>query len=301
MSLAVDRISPLIRDADIGDLAAIAEIYNEGIADRIATLDEDPKSEEAIDEWFAAHVDRYGVLVAERAGRIVGWASLNPYSHRCTYRGVADISIYIERIARGAGVGSGLLAALERRAKIAGFHKLVLFALPFNDAGIHLYEKFGFRTVGTFHEQGRLEGRFVDVIAMEKILKPFVLFVCRHNTGRSQMAEAFLRRFAGDKIEVASAGTIAADRPDPGVVNAMAQVGIDIASARPKLVNPALAARADRIITMGCDVQGVPRVDDDWGLPDPKGQPLTRICEIRDLVATKAEFMANELLRVPSR
>jgi len=127
-------------------------------------------------------------------------------------------------------------------------------------------------------------------------MKPFVLFVCRHNTGRSQMAEAFLRRFAGDDIEVASAGTIAADRPDPGVVAAMAKIGIDISHARPKLLDPATAERADRIITMGCDVEGVPRVDDDWGLPDPKGQPIERVNEIRDLVCNKAGILAKELL-----
>jgi arsenate reductase len=132
---------------------------------------------------------------------------------------------------------------------------------------------------------------------MEKILRPFVLLVCRHNTGRSQIAEAFLRRFAGDDVEVASAGTIAADRPDPGVVAAMAKIGMDISHARPKLLDPALAQRADRIITMGCDVEGVPRVDDDWGLSDPKGQPSERVNEIRDLVCKRAGELAKELLR----
>jgi arsenate reductase len=111
------------------------------------------------------------------------------------------------------------------------------------------------------------------------------------------MAEAFLRRFAGDDIEVASAGTIAADRPDPGVVAAMAKIGIDISQARPKLLDPTIAQRADRIITMGCDVEGVPRVDNDWGLPDPKGRPLERVIEIRDLVCKKAGDLAKELLR----
>ena len=91
--------------------------------------------------------------------------------------------------------------------------------------------------------------------------KPFVLFVCRHNTGRSQMAE------------VASAGTIAADRPDPGVVAVMAEVDIrNISRALPKLIDPSTIARADRIITMGCDVEGVPRIDDDWGLPRSQGK-----------------------------
>jgi len=127
--------------------------------------------------------------------------------------------------------------------------------------------------------------------------KPVVLFVCKHNTGRSQMAEAYLRHFAGNRVDVASAGTIAADRPDPGVVAAMAEDGIDISHARPKILNEEMLARADRIISMGCDVQGVPRIDDDWGLPDPKGQDLKKLREIRDLVKAKAQMLAISLTR----
>jgi protein-tyrosine-phosphatase len=124
---------------------------------------------------------------------------------------------------------------------------------------------------------------------------PSVLFVCRHNTGRSQMAEAYLRHFLGDRVAVASAGTIAADVPDPGVVAVMAEDGIDISAARPKLLDPARIAAADRIITMGCDVAGVPRIDDDWGLPDPKGQPPEIVREIRDTVKARARALAAEI------
>ena len=109
------------------------------------------------------------------------------------------------------------------------------------------------------------------------------------------MAEAYLRHFAGDRVDVASAGTIAADVPDPGVVAAMAEDGIDIRAARPKLIDAEHLARADRVITMGCDVEGVPRIDDDWGLPDPKGQPPERIREIRDTVKSKARLLADSL------
>ena len=129
-------------------------------------------------------------------------------------------------------------------------------------------------------------------------MKPFVLFVCRHNTGRSQMAEAYLRQLAGDSVEVASAGTIAADRPDPGVVALMAEDGVDISGARPKLLDPAVAERADRIITMGCDVEGVPRIDADWGLPDPKGQPPERVREIRNMVKQKVSDLLATLAPV---
>lgn len=295
--MITDVSSLCIRDSQASDLVAIREIYNQGIEDRIATLDEDANTEGAIREWYGAHGDRYSVLVGERDNRVVGWVALNPYSHRCAYRGVADLSVYVERGARGTGVGTALLRAIDARAKQNDFHKIVLFALAINVVGQSRYRKVGYRDVGIFKEQGQLDGRFVDVIAMEKILKPFVLFVCKHNTGRSQMAEAFLRRFTGDDVEVASAGTIAADRPDPGVVAAMGEMNMDISGARPKLLDPAIVGQADRIITMGCDVEGVPRVDDDWGLPDPKGQPPERVREIRDLVCRKAGDLAKDLLR----
>ena len=124
--------------------------------------------------------------------------------------------------------------------------------------------------------------------------KPFVLFVCKHNTGRSQMAEAYLRELAGDTVDVASAGTIAAAVADPGVVAVMAEDGIDISSARPKLLEEEILERADIIITMGCDVEGVPRIDADWGLPDPKGQQPERLREIRDMVKAKAKAFIAE-------
>jgi arsenate reductase (thioredoxin) len=126
-------------------------------------------------------------------------------------------------------------------------------------------------------------------------MRPSVLFVCRHNTGRSQMAEAYLRHFLGDRVDVSSAGTIAADVPDAGVVAVMLEDGIDISTARPKLLDAERAQHVDLIITMGCDVEGVPRIDEDWGLPDPKGQPPERVREIRDEVKVKAQRLAAEI------
>jgi len=285
-----------VRSATAGDLDAIGRIYNEGIEDRIATLDVDPKTADDMTAWWSVHQERYAVLVAENpGGDVIGWASLNPYSNRCAYNGVVDLSVYVARDARGTGVGSLLLRALEKTAKAHDFHKIVLFTFTFNASGQGLYRKLGYREVGTFHEMGKLDGKFVDVMAMEKTLVPFVLFVCRHNTGRSQMAEAYLRHFAGDRVEVASAGTIAADEPHPGVVAVMAEDGINIHGARPKLLDPAVAQRADRVITMGCDVEGMAHIDADWGLPDPKGQPPERVREIRDTIKAKAAALARTL------
>ncbi|HEX3467219.1 MAG TPA: arsinothricin resistance N-acetyltransferase ArsN1 family A [Candidatus Elarobacter sp.] len=285
-----------VREARFEDLEAIRLIYNEGIADGIATLDEDPKAPDEIVTWWADHGGRYAVLVAESTdAAILGWASLNPYSHRCAYRGVADLSVYVARRSRGTGVGSALLRALEKTAKGHDFHKIVLFTLPFNDGGQRLYRRNAYREVGVFKEQGRLDGHFVDVMAMEKILRRSVLFVCRHNTGRSQMAEAYLRAFSAGTVDVASAGTIAADAPNDVVVAAMNEDGIDISRARPKLIDARIAAQADLIITMGCDVQGIPKVDDDWALRDPKNEPIAVVREIRDEVKAKARALYESL------
>lgn len=159
-----------VRAAQEADFAEITRIYNQGIEDRVATLETDAKDETSLREAFAKRGPRYECVVAERDGKILGWASLNPYSRRCAYDAVADLSIYVDRAARGTGVGSRLLDDLERRARDRAFHKIVLFTFPFNAAGQRLYRKCGFREVGVFREQGRLDGRFIDVMAMEKLL-----------------------------------------------------------------------------------------------------------------------------------
>jgi phosphinothricin acetyltransferase len=84
---------------------------------------------------------------------------------------VADFSVYVDRERRGTGVGTALLQALEERARTAGFHKLVLAAIAHNAAGSRLYERCGFRLIGIYEEQGMLDGHWVDVVVMEKILR----------------------------------------------------------------------------------------------------------------------------------
>ncbi|MBI2114775.1 MAG: N-acetyltransferase [candidate division NC10 bacterium] len=159
-----------IRDAGEADAAAIATIYNQGIADRIATLETEERPPEERKQWLAARGPRHPVLVAERNGRVVGWGSLNQFNPRKAYDFVADFSVYVERAWRGKGVGGALLRALIGRAKQLGYHKLVLSAFPWNAAGMALYQKYGFRTVGIYKEQGLLDGKWVDTIIMEKIL-----------------------------------------------------------------------------------------------------------------------------------
>ncbi len=124
-----------------------------------------------MEQWFANHTERYTVLVAESNEKILGWVALNPYSHRCAYAGVGELSVYIDRFSRGKGVGTALLQAIEAHAKVHGFYKIVLFTFPFNSLGQGLYKKQGFREVGVFQNQGKLDGKFVDIAAMEKLIK----------------------------------------------------------------------------------------------------------------------------------
>jgi len=157
------------RLASSNDLESILHIYNQGIEDRIATLEEDKKEIEYMHEWFNNHKDRYTVIAAETDNEVIGWTSLNPYSNRCAYAGVADLSIYIRRDYRGKGVGSLLLKEIESAAVKNDFNKIVLFTFPFNDLGQGLYRKCGYREVGIFKNQGKLDGQFVDVMIMEKV------------------------------------------------------------------------------------------------------------------------------------
>lgn len=158
------------RLATLNDLESILFIYNQGIEDRIATLEEDQKNIEYMREWFNNHSERFAAIIVEKEKEVIGWASLNPYSNRSAYAGVADLSIYIRRDFRGKGIGALLLNEIERIALKNDFNKIVLFTFPFNTLGQGLYRKNAYREVGVFKNQGKLDERFVDVMIMEKIL-----------------------------------------------------------------------------------------------------------------------------------
>jgi L-amino acid N-acyltransferase YncA len=160
-----------VRLATLADAAAVCTIYNQGIEDRVATLETELRSAEERRQWMAARGSRYPVIVAERAGSVIGWGSLNPFNPRPAYDHVADFSLYVERSWRGRGVGRSLLERLIALASQLGYHKMVLAALPFNAAGRALYERMGFTAVGLYREQGRLDGEWVDVVIMEKLLE----------------------------------------------------------------------------------------------------------------------------------
>lgn len=129
--------------------------------------------------------------------------------------------------------------------------------------------------------------------------KPTVLFVCVHNAGRSQMAAGWLAHLAGDRIDIRSAGSEPADRINPVAVQAMAEVGIDIAAAQPRRLTAVGVEGADVVITMGCgDTCPIfpGKRYEDWDLADPAGQPIDVVRHIRDDIRERIAALAAELL-----
>ena len=125
-----------------------------------------------------------------------------------------------------------------------------------------------------------------------------VLFVCLHNAGRSQISQALFERAAGDAHEARSAGTTPAQRVHPEVVEAMNELGVDLAGRTPQPLTDDLAQWADVVVTMGCGdecpyIPGKQYLD--WELPDPKGRPIAEVRQIRDDIAQRVQALAAEL------
>lgn len=128
-----------------------------------------------------------------------------------------------------------------------------------------------------------------------------LLFVCVHNAGRSVMAEAFATALGGGRVTARSAGTDAGSAPHAVVVEAMAEVGIDVSAHRAILLTDQMVAEADRVITMGCavDDDACPSLRlstlEDWGLPDPKGLPIEQVRSIRDQVRARVLILLEQI------
>ena len=128
-----------------------------------------------------------------------------------------------------------------------------------------------------------------------------ILFVCVHNSGRSQMAEAFFNRMAGGKARALSAGTQPAEKVNPVVIEAMREVGIDISGNSPKALTIDMMEKADKMITMGCgtEAQAVCPASfvetEDWALEDPEGKSLQEVRKIRGQIKDRVIKLLNEL------
>ena len=156
------------RRAIPADAPAIAEIYNQGIADRVATFETSPRAVQDVQAWFdGAHP----IVVVEDDQAIVAFASTSTYRPRACYAGIAEFSVYVARAARGRGAGRLAMEALIVAAEQAGLWKLVSRVFVENAASRSLLQSLGFREVGIYEKHGRLDGAWRDVVIVERLIE----------------------------------------------------------------------------------------------------------------------------------
>ena len=166
------RLRPdmIARTATPADSAAIAQIYNEGIEDRVATFETRMRSVEDIRAWFDGV---HPIVVVEEAGRIVAFGATSTYRPRECYAGIAETSVYVARAYRRKGAGRIALRALMEEAAAAGFWKLLSRIFPENTASRSLVRELGFREVGVYEKHGKLDGVWRDVVIVERLISQF--------------------------------------------------------------------------------------------------------------------------------
>ena len=155
----------IVRPAAASDAAAVARIYNEGIADRLATFETRPRSVGEVAGWLESELP---FLVCERDGSVVAWARVSPYSDRCVYEGVAENSVYVAHGLQGHGIGRALLERLIEGAEQAGIWTIQTGIFPENEISLALHQRCGFRVVGVRVALAQLHGEWRDVVFLER-------------------------------------------------------------------------------------------------------------------------------------
>ena len=157
-----------IRPAIGADVDAIAAIYNEGIADRVATFETRPREPGEVAAWLSEGLP---LLVATgEDGSVLGFARVSAYSDRCVYEGVGEHGVYVARVARGRRVGRRLLDALVAASEQAGLYKLTSRLFADNAASRAVHLAAGFQEVGIQRRHGRLDGEWKDCVLVERLL-----------------------------------------------------------------------------------------------------------------------------------
>jgi L-amino acid N-acyltransferase YncA len=159
---------PTIRRARHADAGSIASIYNEGIRDRNATFETRERSAADVTTWLER--DRYPLLVAELDGQVAGWVSASEYRPRDCYAGIAEFSVYVARDSRGRRIGDALMTVFLPELEKSEFWKVLSRIFPENRASLALCARHGFREVGVYRNHGKLDGKWRDVVIVEKLL-----------------------------------------------------------------------------------------------------------------------------------
>ena len=156
------------RPASLGDAERIAQIYNEGIEDRVGTFETRPRTADDIRAWFDG---RHPIVVVEAEdGSAIAFASTSTYRSRECYAGIAEFSVYVARNGRGRGAGTVAMRALIDAARDAGYWKLVSRIFIENTASRKLMGSMGFREVGIYEKHAQLDGQWRDVVIVERLI-----------------------------------------------------------------------------------------------------------------------------------
>jgi len=161
------RLELAARPARREDAAAITVIYNQGIADRIATFETEPQKVSDIEAWFE-HAK--AIVAVEADGEVVAYAVAHAYADRCCYSGIGEFSVYVERAFRGKGAGSVAMNALVEASREAGLWKLLSRVFPQNRASLDLMARSGFKEIGTHEKHGKLDGIWMDTVIVERLI-----------------------------------------------------------------------------------------------------------------------------------
>jgi L-amino acid N-acyltransferase len=159
-----------IRDAKPSDLAAINSIYNYYVPKSDCTMDLEPIALESRKLWFLDHGPEYPVIVAERDGEVLGWASLSKYRPRAAYRPTVEDTIYVRDDMRGVGIGGALLDELIARAKWNGYCSIMSVICANQSASLKIHQKKGFVEVGHLNKVGYKFDKWVDIKMLQLML-----------------------------------------------------------------------------------------------------------------------------------
>lgn len=160
-------MNPVARPASPDDAERIAQIYNEGIADRVGTFETRPRTAAEVRAWFDG---LHPVVVVEHDGAVIAFASTSSYRARDCYAGIAEFSVYVARHARGLGAGRIAMRALIDAVRLTGIWKLVSRIFVENTASRRLMASVGFREVGIYEKHAQLDGQWRDVVIVELLI-----------------------------------------------------------------------------------------------------------------------------------
>jgi phosphinothricin acetyltransferase len=158
-----------IRPAQIGDLARVVEIYNAGIAERVATFETAPRTTKDVSGWLK---DGQPFIVAVDDDEVIGWARAGAYSDRCVYQGVGEHAVYVHPGVRGRGLGRTLLLELCVESERHGLYKLTSRVFTDNEPSRAAHRAAGFEEVGVQRRHGKLDGEWKDCVLVERLFGP---------------------------------------------------------------------------------------------------------------------------------